>query len=154
MKFEEKVTNYFGQVSSKQVYRETTLKKVNIPSFNHKILRRATTTRIDLEKMNYHSELIWKNEKANSEDQEVFQRKKISLFRYYYILFERLDWIFLIFGLIGCLASGVSTPLIYYLNAMIYTDVGKTSEKRGTLSEEELMKEEVKDTMNSNIKNK
>ena len=54
--------------------------------------------------------------------------------------------------MIGCLAAGVSTPLIYYLNSMVYTDVGKTSEKRGTLSEEELMKKQVKETMNSNIK--
>ena len=76
----------------------------------------------------------------------------MSLFKFYYVLFERLDWIFLIFGLIGCLACGVSTPLIYYLNAMVYTNVGKTSEKRGNESEEELMKEQVKDTMNSNIK--
>ena len=152
MKFEEKVTNYYGQAGPKQVYKETSLKKAYIPSYNHTLLRRATTTRIDLEKMNYNSKLIWENERANPEEQEVFQRKTVSLFRYYYILFERLDWIFFILGLIGCLASGISTPLIYYLNAMVYTDIGKTSEKRGTLSEEELMKEEVKDTMNSNIK--
>ena len=95
MKFEEKVTNYYGQSAPKQVYKETSLKKAYIPSYNHTLLRRATTTRIDLEKMNYNSKLIWENERANLEEQEVFQRKTVSLFRYYYILFERLDWIFL-----------------------------------------------------------
>ena len=152
MKFEEKVTNYFGQAAPKLVYKETSLKKAYIPSYNHTFLRRATTTRIDLEKMNYNSKLIWENERANPEEQEVFQRKTVSLFRYYYILFERLDWIFLIFGLIGCLAAGISTPIVYYLNAMVYTDVGNSSEKRDTESEEQIMKEQVKETMNSNIK--
>ena len=152
MKFEEKPTNYLGELSSKGIIADANLKKVGIPSHNRELLRRATTTRIDLEKMNYDSEIIWKNEKANVEDQEVFKRKKISLFRFYYILFERLDVIFFIFGLIGCLAAGVSTPLIYYLNSIVYTEVGVTSEKRGTESEEEEMKEQVKDTMNSNIK--
>ena len=152
MKFEEKATNYFQQLTPREVSKNLSIQKVQTPAYNHELLRRATTTRIDLEKMNYNSELIWEEEKANAEDQEVFKRKKMSLFRFYYILFERLDWIFLIFGLIGCLAAGVSTPLIYYLNAMVYTDVGNSSEKRGTLAEEEIMKEQVKKTMNSNIK--
>ena len=65
MKFEENATNYFGQLSSKQVYKESTLIKVHMPSYNHELLGRANTTRIDLEKMNYNSELIWRNEKAN-----------------------------------------------------------------------------------------
>ena len=152
MKFEEKVSNYFGQTSPKDVLHNAGLKRAITSSYNRDILRRAMTTRINLDKADHDTELIWENEKVNIEDQEVFERKKISLFRFYYILFEPLDWVFLIIGLIGCLASGVSTPLIYYLNALVYTDVGVTSEKRGSESEEELMKEQVKETMNSNIK--
>ena len=152
MKFEEKVSNYFGQTSPKEVLHNAGLKRAITSSYNRDILRRAMTTRINLDKADHDTELIWENEKVNIEDQEVFERKKISIFRFYYILFEPLDWVFLIIGLIGCLASGVSTPLIYYLNALVYTDVGVTSEKRGSESEEELMKEQVKETMNSNIK--
>ena len=151
MKFEENL-NYFGQTSPKEVLHNAGLKKVMTSSHNREILRRAMTTRINLDKANYDSELIWENEKVNIEDQEVFEKKKISIFKFYYILFEPIDWVFLIIGLIGCLASGVSTPLIYYLNALVYTDVGVTSEKRDSESEEELMKEQVRETMNENIK--
>ena len=151
MKFEENL-NYFGQTSPKEVLHNAGLKKVMTSSHNREILRRAMTTRINLDKANYDSELIWENEKVNIEDQQVFERKKISIFKFYYISFEPIDWVFLIIGLIGCLASGVSTPLIYYLNALVYTDVGVTSEKRGSESEEELMKEQVRETMNKNIK--
>ena len=87
MKPEEKPTNYLREISLNGVINDVNLKKVYIPSYNRELLRKATTTRIDLEKMNYYSELIWKNEKANPEDQEVFKRKKISVFRFFIIFY-------------------------------------------------------------------
>ena len=50
------------------------------------------------------------------------------------------------------MAAGFSTPLVYYLNAEVYSDVGKTSEKRENMSEEEIMKQKVEDRLNSSIK--
>ena len=77
MIFEEKVPNYFGQTSPKEVLHNAGLKKVKTSSHNREILRRAMTTRINLDKANYDSELIWENEKVNIEDQEVFEKKKL-----------------------------------------------------------------------------
>ena len=144
--------NFQYQASPKALYKNITLKKTKKSFTNHKILRRATTTRIDLEKTIYQSEVIWDEEKEKPEDEEVFKRKRISIFRLYYILLERIDYLYLVLGLIGCLAAGFSTPLVYYLNAEVYSDVGKTSEKRENMSEEEIMKQKVEDTLNSSIK--
>ena len=46
----------------------------------------------------------------------------------------------------------MSTPIIYYLNATVYSSVGNTSENKGNLSEKEIMKLNVEKTMNTNIK--
>ena len=152
MKVPEKVSNYFGSISPKEAYHRSSLRKAVTSSYNREILRRTTTTRINIDKANYEAEIIWENEKSNIKEDEVFNRKSISIFRFYYILFEPIDWVFLIIGLIGCLATGFSSPLISYLNAIVYTKVGKTSEQRSSASEEEIMKEQVRETMNSNIK--
>ena len=152
MEFEENFTGYTHKMSKKNLMRQLTLKQINIPSQNNQILKRATTTKINVEKANYLTDLIWEKERANIDEKEMFDRKSISVFKFYYTLFEPLDWLFFALGMIGCLASGISTPLIYYLNAEIYTGVGKTSEGRGTLSEEEIMKQNVKNKMNANIR--
>ena len=151
MEFEKNFTGYTHKMSKKNLMRQLTLKQVNIPSQNNQILRRATTTKIDVEKANYLTDLIWEKERANTDEQEMFNRKSISVFKYY-TLFEPLDWVLFTLGMIGCLASGISTPLIYYLNAEIYTGVGKTLEGGGTLSQEEIMKQNVKNKMNANIR--
>ena len=78
MKFEEKVSNYFGEISPKEVLYNAGLKKAVTPSYNREILRRPMTTTINLDKANYDTELIWENEKVNIEDQEVFERKNIN----------------------------------------------------------------------------
>ena len=106
-----------------------------------------------MEKAQYQTDLIWDQEKTGTENEDLFERnKKISIFRLYYILFEKIDYLYLVLGLIGCLAAGTSTPLIYFLNAEVYTDVGKTSEQRKTMTEEELMIENVKNNLNDSMK--
>ena len=152
MEFEENFTGYTYKMGKNNLMSKITLKRVNIPSQNSQILRRAKTTKVDVEKANYLSDLIWEQEKVNLDEKEMFNRKTVSVFKFYFTLFEPLDWLFFVLGMIGCLASGISTPLIYYLNAEVFTNVGKTSEGRGSLTEEQLMKETVKDKMNSNIK--
>ena len=144
--------NFHYKTNAKELLKNITLKKAKKSFPNQKILRRATTTRIDLEKVVYQSESIWEQEKEKPEDEEVFKRKRINIFRLYYILLERIDYLYLILGLIGCLAAGFSTPLVYYLNAEVYSGVGKTSENRENMSAEEIMKQKVKDTLTSSIK--
>ena len=151
MKFEGHA-NFIHQKSKKGLMKNITIKKAKFPNQNKELLRRATTTRIDLERALYQTDLIWEEEKVSDESEEVFKRSKIGFFKLYYILLEKLDYFYLVLGLIGCLAAGVSTPLIFYLNAVVYSDLGKTSEQRGSMSEEDLMKENVEDSLNTNIK--
>ena len=152
MKFDENRLHFNGQMFKKQLYKKTNLKKARTTLYSNRTLRHLTSTRIDMEKANYKSQLIWESERTSEEGEEIFKRKKVSIFKYFCTLFECLDWVFFTLGIIGCLAAGVSTPLIYYLNSDVYTNVGNTSEKSGSVSEEELMKENVRKSMNSNIK--
>ena len=50
------------------------------------------------------------------------------------------------------LLCGASNPVMNYINATVHSNIGNTSENRGSLTEEEIMKLNVKETMNSNIK--
>ena len=145
-------SNHLNRMNRDELMKRITLKKVNTSCHNKEVLRRATTLRISEEKANYETELIWENEETMMKGQEMFPRKKISPFKFFFHLFEPIDWVYFIIGIIGCLACGISTPLIYYLNSEVYSEVGNTSEQRESLSEEEIMKENVKDTLNSSIK--
>ena len=151
MKPEERGTYYLNHLSQKETMKTVNLKKSYTSSFNRAVLRKATTLKIDPEKAAYDSELIWENENISSEE-ELFPRRKISPFKFYFHLFEPIDWIFFIIGIIGCLATGASKPLIYYLNSQIYSDVGNTSEQGGGVSEKDIMIANVEDSLTSGIK--
>ena len=151
----EEGTNFNNPVSLKNFAKSTSIQRVKTSKEYRELLRRITSVRIDMEKAQYQTDLIWDQEKTGTENEDLFERnKKISIFRLYYILFEKIDYLYLVLGLIGCLAAGTSTPLIYFLNAEVYTDVGKTSEQRGTMTEEELMIENVKNNLNDSMKKK
>ena len=150
MKPEERPTYYLNHLSQKEM-KAVNLKKSYTSSFNREVLRKVTTLKIDQEKAAYDSKLIWENENISSEE-ELFPRRKISPFKFYFHLFEPIDWIFFIIGIIGCLATGASKPLIYYLNSQIYSDVGNTSEQGGGVSEKDIMIANVEDSLTSGIK--
>ena len=82
----------------------------------------------------------------------MFESKHVSIFKFYCHLFEPLDYLFLILGLIGLMIYGLSHTILPYLNANVYSDLGNTSESRENSIEEEIMKQNVKEVMNSNIK--
>ena len=65
---------------------------------------------------------------------------------------EGIDWLFLVLAIIGIFIGALASPLLSYLNALIFSNVGNTSEDRENLTEEEIMKLNVKEQMNSNIK--
>ena len=128
------------------------LKRAPTRSYNHKFYRRATTT-FDLEKAHYEAELMMEeDESVNLYNQSMFQRKHISICKFYFHLFEGIDWLYFILGLIGCIIRGVAGPVMTYLNAIVFTNIGNTSEERTSLTAEQIMKLKVKDTMESNIK--
>ena len=102
----------------------------------------------------YETELLI-DEKDNSSiqnNQLMFDKKKVTLFKFYYHILEGVDWIFLILGVLGILACSLAGPILSYLNATVYSKVGNTSEYRDDLPSEEIMKLNVKETMELNVK--
>ena len=129
------------------------LKKELTSGYNHKIFNRANTTYFDIEKAHYEAELLLEDdEETYQRNQFLFERKHISIFKFYFHLFEPIDYLYLVLALIGCLIRGLASPVMTYLNATVFSDIGNTSESRTSLSAEELMKLTVKETMESNIK--
>ena len=82
----------------------------------------------------------------------MFEKKNVNIFKFFFHFFEPIDYLYFFLGIIGCIACGISGPLLTYINSNVYTDVGNSSENKGSLSETELMKLKVKKTMESNIK--
>ena len=142
-------------IPSKNYLKKTlSIKRAPTTTYNNQIYRRTSTSKIDLEKAHYEAEMLL-DEEDNSKimkNQYMFERKDVNIFKFYCHLMEPIDYLYLVLGLIGLLASGITFPILNYLNATVYSDVGNSSENRSNLSEEEIMKLNVKDTMNSNMK--
>ena len=139
----------------KNLQKTMTLKKAPYSDYNYRIFSRSITNKMDLEKAHYEAELLLQEEEDNYQslkNQSIFPRKNVNIFKFYCHLFEPLDYILFIIGFIGCLACGLSNPILHYLNSNVFSKVGNTSENRESKSAEEIMKLEVKETMNSNIK--
>ena len=130
------------------------LKRAPTSKYNQKIFEKRVSTKIDLEKAHYEAELMLDEEDNSLElrDQPLFENKHINIFKFYRHFFEPIDWLYLILALIGCLIVGLSSPIMTYLNSNVYSSVGNSSENRASLSAAEIMKLNVKDTMNKNIK--
>ena len=138
----------------KESFRNSiSIKKELNSGYDHKIFNRSNTTYFDIEKAHYEAQLLLEeDEETYLQNQFLFERKHISIFKFYFHLFEPIDYLYLVLALIGCLIRGLASPVMTYLNATVFSDIGNTSESRSTLSEEELMKLNVKETMESNIK--
>ena len=131
-----------------------TLKKAPTIKYNNQIYNRSNTTKFEIEKAHYEAELLLEEEEDSHvrKNESIFEKKSVSLFKFFCHLFEPIDWLYCILGIIGLIVCGLADPVFSYLNATVYSEIGNTSENRGSLSEEELMKLNVKETMNSNIK--
>ena len=94
-------------------------------------------------------------EEDNSEDlkmKSMLKTKNVSIFKFYCHLFEPLDYLFIIPGLIGLMIYGLSHTILPFLNSNVYSELGNTSECRENSIVEEIMKQHVKEVINSNIK--
>ena len=131
-----------------------TLKKAPTLAYNNQIYNRANTTKFDIEKAHFEAELLLDEEEDSQviRNESILERKRVSIFKFYCHLFEPIDWLYFILGILGLMVCGLANPVFSYLNATVFSEVGNTSENRGSLSEEELMKLNLKETMNSNIK--
>ena len=82
----------------------------------------------------------------------MFEKKSISIFKFYCHLFEPIDWLFFCLGVLFTLILGIDTQILTYLNSNVLSDLGITSEFRNSPEEEADMKENVKRTLNKYIK--
>ena len=121
--------------------------------YNHKMLKKKHTSQIDLEKAKREAEELLKEGDANQvmKDKLMFEQKSVNLFKIYGHLFEPIDWIFLVFAIIGSIGAGISMPIMSYFTSDVYSDVGNTSESI-TAEDIALMREAVEDTMEDQIK--
>ena len=123
-------------------------------NYNKNILQRANTNRWDINRAHYQAkELLREKEDAEFiKNQFLFHRQKVGIIRFHLHFMEGIDWLFLALAIIGILIGALASPLLSYLNALIFSNVGNTSEDRENLTAEEIMKLNVKEQMNSNIK--
>ena len=140
---------------SKKVLKENlSIKRAPSIGYNKIIYKKSNSSKIDLEKAHYEAELLLEEGDyySNLEKQIMFESHPVNIFKFHYHLFEPIDWLYLTLTIIGCIICGLSNPIMTYLNADVFSKVGNTSENRSSLSQTELMKLKVKETMNTNIK--
>ena len=129
---------------------------VRAPSadFNHKILKKKHTSQFDIEKARREAKELLKIRKGEEIKDEnlMFKKQNVSLFRMYCHLLESIDWLFFVLGIIGAIGAGISMPIMSYTMSDAFSDVGNTSERTGTLEEYELMLEMVEDAFDDQIK--
>ncbi len=130
------------------------LKKVPVANYNKQIYRRASSNKWDIERAKYQAELLLEQEEDSDiiKNLYLFKRQNVSIFRFHLHFMEGIDWLFLALAIIGIFVSALASPLLSYLNAIIFSNVGNTSESRQDLTAEEIMKLNTKEQMNSNIK--
>ena len=148
------ISNRYTKQFKNPLKNALTIKRAPSVLYNNQIYHKATT-KFDIEKAHYEAELLLDEEEDNSEllkNQSMFDRKDVSIFKFYCHLLEGIDWLFLILGILGILVCALAGPVLSYLNATVYSRVGNTSENRSDLTSEQIMKLNVKETMESNIK--
>ena len=104
--------------------------------------------------IDYEAELLLDEENYSAilNNLSMFKKKRISICKFYFHILEGIDLIFLILGVLGILTCSLAGPILSYLNATVYSTVGNTSEYREDLTSEEIMKSNVKETMELNVK--
>ena len=140
-------TNVNLEMQDKRLHRAPSV------DFNHKMLKKKHTSQMDLEKARREAEELLKEGDANQimKDKLMFEQKSVNLFKMYGHLFEPIDWLFLVFAIIGSIGAGISMPIMSYFTSDVYSDVGNTSESV-TAEDIALMREVVEDTMEDQIK--
>ena len=60
----------------------------------------------------------------------MFEPQTISLFKIFSHFFEPIDYFFLLFAIIGSLASSIAFPSIIYISVNNFSNIGNTQEMR------------------------
>ena len=68
-------------------------------------------------------------EEDNLEDlkkKPILERNHVNIFKFYCHLFQPLDYLLIIPGLIGLMIYGLSHTILPYINSNVYSDLGNT----------------------------
>jgi len=142
------------QQAKKYIKNSFSFHKVPVSNYNKQVFKQASKNSGDIVRAHYRAEELIreKDDKEVIKAQSLFKRKNVSIIRFHLHFMEGIDWLFLCLAIIGIFIGALASPLLSYLNAIIFSNVGNTSEKRENLTAEEIMKLNVKEQMNSNIK--
>ena len=134
--------------------KDKRLSRAPSADFNHKMLKKKHTSQIDLDKVRREAKELLEEKGAGPgvEDKLMFQKQSVSIFRIYCHLFESIDWLFLVFAVIGSIGAGISMPIMSYTMSDVYSDVGNTSEMQNSPEAIAMMQEAVEDSMDDQIK--
>ena len=123
------------------------------PNSMPKKLTRKTSTYVDLELAKMEAGNLLSGDNADSELKKnlMFEEKSISIYRLYTHLCYKIDYFYIVLGIIGSVVSGVAMPLLAYMMSDLFSDIGNTSESV-TMEDIEEMQNVVKKTMNQQIK--
>ena len=114
--------------SKRYLNNALSIKRAPTTTYNNQIYRRTSTSKIDLEKAHYEAEMLLDEEDDSKimKNQFMFERKDVNIFKFYCHLMEPIDYLYLVLGIIGLLACGCTSPILSYLNATVYSDVGNS----------------------------
>ena len=150
---DHEVKKRIDTIHSKISRKSTRLSRAPTVDFNHQMLKKKQTLQVDLDKVKKEAkELLEKNGPGTEENDLLFEKQSVSIFRIYCHLFECIDWFFLVFAIIGSIGSGISMPIMSYILSQVYTDVGNTSEMQYSPEAIAMMMEAVEDTMDDQVK--
>ena len=91
--------------SKKYLKNTLSIKRAPTTSYNNQIYRRASTTRIDIEKAHYEAESLMDEQDDSKlmKNQFMFERKDVNILKFYCHLLEPIDYLYLVLGFIGLL---------------------------------------------------
>ena len=103
---EQKNDRAIKSILSNKVHKDSIKKAVSLTKsptaeYNYQILKHSNS-KIDMEKAHYEAELLLEEEEGstNIDNQLVFQKININIFKFFCHFFEPIDWLYFILGII------------------------------------------------------
>ena len=113
------------------------------PNSMPKKLTRKTSTYVDLELAKMEAGNLLSGDNADSELKKnlMFEEKSISIYRLYTHLCYKIDYFYIVLGILGSVVSGVAMPLLAYMMSDLFSDIGNTSESVSEIDVENIFAE-------------
>ena len=119
-----------------------------------KALLRVVTQYADTKKAKEEAKEFFEKGKSKEIKKEMFMfgKKSVNVVKLYCHFFESIDYLLVTLAIIGSFVSGASVPIMFYLMAQIYSDIGNTSEATVSIEDLPAMMEIVEDSLEDQMK--